>query len=1115
MESETLFGLLPQELAVDRVLAIVDVRSLLSAAATCRQLRRLCRACLAAVHLARLSLWWADDAVAGVARHPAVGTSSTEIALLPEVRLAPCPALSDPACQALTEIVRRARGTLRSFSSPTYAELPAPVLCALSSCALLERVCLNAGRRSREEACDLARACGATLSEVALSWGDAGDEAAACARDFVRGLAEAASRAGGRLERLASLEVSGLRAADLISALHSSPERPALPGLTTLLGVRVDGAQRRAQVAAIAAMCPGLRVLGTDDDTWPGCAELELIGRLDRAEVTCASDAEAEALRRARGALALTDLAAHGDQRCALSCELLRALPRLTSLELFGVALAEATCRAVADLAELQHLTLKACSALEGADVARGLRPAKCRLISLSFRSSPGLLPPLLQSPMCSALRHLCVWSSSGALCRSGWLGAQGSGLETACLGDLDGDDVEALYAAAPACRALRRLELDVETVQWGLLSLPLGTREECSVALKVPSWLNAEAVVTLQNVLSQARELEFTVVDAGDYVPKTLGLLCLARRLCKLRLNSYGGTVPVLFLLGDKFARVRPKGLVAVEVMSINGSLSYEDARRESPGPSKEAAPEEQHLSLRNKLLLVEMLLLTLSVMATEMTVSPALPRISVQYPEYQSWVPWTLAAYNVVGSVWTPIAGSLGDIFGVKWITLVSLCIYLVGQIGCALSRNIFVLIAFRAVQGVGMGIFVLCFTAIKKTFPPRWVPLALGVVSGMFSVGTSFGFVGGAGFIKLLEHTRWEYVFLFYVPFLLVVIVAFYFTMPDVKRDPTRRVDFVGAALLGVGVTALLVGLTLSDTRGWRDGAVLGLVVGGAVVMAAFLAAEFFIKDPMVDVSLLFTRDILTIGCVVMLVGFALFSTFQTLPFLYQFKLGYTDPVAVGLLMLPFGLAQLPVAPVAAIVGRRHGFYVVITVALTFMTIGYGLYIKFNNTVTQATLINILCGASMGGVTVSILNVVSEHTTPQQFGSASGTNMLMRIIGAAVGPIVVNLILFRNSVTRWREAADTSGSSAVSGSDGPAAGQSYQVPVQEGYRDSFMAICAASAAALMGCQVLSHKFKSCQRAPRSIEKGEGGNAIDSVTVVTVCKVELDDTSVQQAAK
>eukprot|EP00727_Mastigamoeba_balamuthi_P009074 m51a1_g479 hypothetical protein (257) ;mRNA; f:206031-206864 len=255
-------------------------------------------------------------------------------------------------------------------------------------------------------------------------------------------------------------------------------------------------------------------------------------------------------------------------------------------------------------------------------------------------------------------------------------------------------------------------------------------------------------------------------------------------------------------------------------------------------------------------------------------------------------------------------------------------------------------------------------------------------------------------------------------------------------------------------------------------------------------------------MVDVSLLFTRDILTIGCVVMLVGFALFSTFQMLPFLYQFKLGYTDSVSVGLLMLPFGLAQLPVAPIAAIVGRRHGFYIVITVALTFMTIGYGLYIKFNNTVTQATLINILCGASMGGVTVSILNVVSEHTTPQQFGSASGTNMLMRIIGAAVGPIVVNLILFRGSVTRWREVDEISGSST--GSEGPAAGHSYQVPVQEGYRDSFVAICAASAAALMGCQVLSHKFKSCQRIPRSSQKGASGDAIDSVTVVTVCKVE-----------
>eukprot|EP00727_Mastigamoeba_balamuthi_P009862 m51a1_g5499 hypothetical protein (675) ;mRNA; f:352820-355525 len=531
--------------------------------------------------------------------------------------------------------------------------------------------------------------------------------------------------------------------------------------------------------------------------------------------------------------------------------------------------------------------------------------------------------------------------------------------------------------------------------------------------------------------------------------------------------------------------------------------------AASKSPAPSsKDAAaggPDEpQKLSMRNKLLLFEMLLLTLSVMATETTISPALPRIAEQYPEHQSWVPWTLAAYNVVGSVWTPIAGSLGDIFGVKWITLISLAIYLVGEVGCALSRNIFVLIGFRAVQGVGMGIFVLCFTAIKKSFPPKWVPVSLGIVSSMFSVGVSFGLVGGAGIIKLLKHTRWEYVFFVYVPFILAVIVAFFFTMPDVKKDKSRKVDIIGAVLLGIGVTAFLIGLTLSETRGWKDGVVLGLVIAGVFVLGVFLAVECFIKDPLVDVGLLFTRDLLTIGSVSFLVGFALFSNFQTLPFLYQFKFGCTDPLTVGLLLLPFGLAQLPIAPVSAVLGKRIGFYAVITVGLVLMTLGFGLYIRFDENKTQAVFINILCGVAMGCVMVSIMNVISEHTTPLQFGSASGTNMLLRIFGGAVGPIVVNLIMYRGAITLTRPIGPpvhlTSDSSDVF-----VPTMSIKIPIEEGYRHSFTAICVASAAALVACQVLSNKFKACQKPKAGVQK-----QTENDVVVSVCEVVPPATTV-----
>eukprot|EP00727_Mastigamoeba_balamuthi_P014334 m51a1_g9525 hypothetical protein (543) ;mRNA; r:761927-763718 len=485
-----------------------------------------------------------------------------------------------------------------------------------------------------------------------------------------------------------------------------------------------------------------------------------------------------------------------------------------------------------------------------------------------------------------------------------------------------------------------------------------------------------------------------------------------------------------------------------------------------------KDAGP----LTKRHVLLIVEMLLLTLSVMATEATISPAIPKLAVQYPKHQSWVPWTLTAYNVVGAVWTPLAGSLGDIFGVKWITLLSLAVYLAGEVGCALSRSIFVLIAFRGVQGVGMGIFTLCFTAIKRSFPARFVPLALGIVSSMFSVGISFGFVGGAAIIRALDdaRVRWEYVFFFYVPFIVAVIAAFYFTMPEIRRNRGRRVDVAGAAVLSVAVVCFLFGLTFSEDRGWRDPLVLCLTAIGLVGFVAFAIVERFIRDPLVNTELFCTRNLLTIGCVSFLIGISMFSCFQILPYLYQFRLGIADPVEIGCVLLPLGLAQLPVAPAAALLGKKVGFSLVITVSLALLSVGFGVYIPYHQTRTQSVLINLLCGTAMGGVIVSLMNVVSEHTKPSQFGAASGTNTLLRILGCAVGPVAMNLIMFRGALVVEVPVIDLTSSSQVE----VIGLVSHKIPTDAGYRSGFIFALAVALAALAVAQALSGRFAACRK-------------------------------------
>eukprot|EP00727_Mastigamoeba_balamuthi_P004469 m51a1_g1402 hypothetical protein (548) ;mRNA; r:496344-498332 len=518
---------------------------------------------------------------------------------------------------------------------------------------------------------------------------------------------------------------------------------------------------------------------------------------------------------------------------------------------------------------------------------------------------------------------------------------------------------------------------------------------------------------------------------------------------------------------------------------------------------PKKEEEKKEPQITWRHRALLIEMLLLTLSVMATETTISPALPRLTEQYPEHADWVPWTLTAYNIVGAVWTPIAGSMGDIFGVKWITLASLVVYLIGEIGCALAKDIFVLIAFRGVQGVGMGVFVLCFTAIKKTFPPRMIPIALGIVSSMFSVGTSFGFVVGAAIIKgLAPVTRWEYVFFVYVPFILVVIVAYYFTMENTERDHGRRVDYVGAAILSVAVIALLLGLTFSSTRGWTDAAVLALVIVGALMFGVFMVAELFVADPMVDPKLFFTRNLFVNALVALFVGFMMFGSFQVLPYLYQFNFKVTDAVTMGCMLLPIGLCQLPLTPFVVLGGKKIGFPNVITIALAGMTLALGLYVRYHNTKTQSILINILFGCCMGGVMSSLLNIVSQNCEARQFGSASGTNTLMRILGGAIGPVAVNLVLYKSANHFDIPVAHV----VTSSSEVETIFRHLKTPINSGYTNSFIFMCCIAAGALFIAQFLGGRLATCRKPvdPQTTKATEtsAGNplGVELVSVVNV---------------
>ncbi len=144
--------------------------------------------------------------------------------------------------------------------------------------------------------------------------------------------------------------------------------------------------------------------------------------------------------------------------------------------------------------------------------------------------------------------------------------------------------------------------------------------------------------------------------------------------------------------------------------------------------------------------LVLVILSLTGLMVSFSESMLIPALPTLQAEFHTTEAVVSWVPAIYLLFGSLTTPTFGKLGDTYGKKKLLLVSLALYTIAVIGNGFAWSIDSLLAFRAIQGVGLAMFPLAFALIRDEFPREKVPTATGIISAMFAVGATIGFIGG---------------------------------------------------------------------------------------------------------------------------------------------------------------------------------------------------------------------------------------------------------------------------------------------------------------------------------------------------------------------------------
>ncbi len=426
----------------------------------------------------------------------------------------------------------------------------------------------------------------------------------------------------------------------------------------------------------------------------------------------------------------------------------------------------------------------------------------------------------------------------------------------------------------------------------------------------------------------------------------------------------------------------------------------------RPSAPASSEAAPAP--LEHRKVLVAFSGLLLVLLLAALDSTiVSTALPTIVGELGGLEH-LAWVVTAYLLAQTVVTPVYGKLGDLYGRKVVLQSAIVLFLAGSALCGLSQNMTQLIVFRAIQGLGGGGLNVTTQAIVGDIVP---PRERGKYQGFF--GAVFGLASIAGPLLggfFTTHLGWRWIFYVNLPLGIVALVVLAATLPAQSLRRSHAIDYAGAALLAVVLSALTLVADLGGTTyGWSTPTMLGLIASAAVALVLFVAIERRAAEPVLPPRL-FGQRTFVVGTVVgLVVGFALFGSVTYMPVFLQVVKG-VSPTRSGLQMVPMMLGMLVTSVISGQVISRTGRYKLFPIAGTaVMTAGLFLLSRLDadSTTMQASGIMALLGLGMGMVMQVLVIAVQNAADYRDLGVATSGATLFRLIGGSLGTAILGAI------------------------------------------------------------------------------------------------------------
>ena len=395
------------------------------------------------------------------------------------------------------------------------------------------------------------------------------------------------------------------------------------------------------------------------------------------------------------------------------------------------------------------------------------------------------------------------------------------------------------------------------------------------------------------------------------------------------------------------------------------------------------------------------------LMVFLDNTVVNTALPAISRELEASTATLQWVVDSYALILAGLLLLGGTIGDRFGRRRWMLAGMSVFGLAAVGAALSPNAEVLIAFRALQGVGAALVMpATLSILTDVFPRDERAMAIGIWTGVGALGIGLGPAFGG---YLVDNVGWAAVFWMHIPFVAAALIGLVVIVPESRDHRARILDIPGGALATVGLIALVYGIIRGSEAGWTSAEILTAFTVSIGALVAFVVTELRAAEPMLPLRFFKQRDFTASVVIIGLMMFAMFVSFFFLTQYFQLVQG-RSALSAGLLILPTSAAMMVGAPISGALVKRVGPRALISASMLLMTAGILMLtqVEVDTSTTYVMAALAIFGLAAGLGMAPLTDTVMAAVPVDDAGIGSAVNDVTRELGGALGIALIGSLV-----------------------------------------------------------------------------------------------------------